>query len=203
MKVSFVKHAERPSLLTILCEEEPWREVHTSIFGRRPTLPKGCQTLDELHREFAVLEYQCAKNYAMRRLSIQSMLAAALARSLKERLVSAPTIQKVLEELASLGFLNDEEWAASFVRTQNARKVGPRAIAQKLATKGVRGECLEQALQNSWNTSDQESSILQLLKSRYAKRNLLDFKERQKVIASLVRRGFDLPVILNCLRQFE
>jgi regulatory protein len=100
-----------------------------------------------------------------------------------------------------LGFLNDDEWTASFVRGQSNRKVGPRAIAQKLASKGVRGEKLEQALENSWNPSEQKALITSLLKSRYAKKNLSDFKERQKVIASLMRKGFDFSAIMGCLKS--
>ena len=146
-----------------------------------------------------MLEYRMAKNYAIRRLSLQGMLSTALARLLKERLVSVQTVNKVLEDLSELGFVNDQEWVASFVRSQSGKKVGPRAIAQKLANKGIRGEKLELALEKSWGAAEQTPLILQLLKSRYAKRNLSDFKERQKVVAALVRRGFDVTVIFHCM----
>lgn len=203
MQISCAPSTERQSVLTIFCDGSPWRDLHTAIFGRRPALPQHCLSIEEFTEQFFELEYRMAKNYAIRRLSLQGMLSNALARALKERLVSDRVIQNVVEEFVSLGFINDQEWAASFVRSQSNKKMGPRAIAQKLASKGVRGEKLEAALEKSWDSSEQKQLILQLLKSRYAKRDLSDFKERQKVVAALVRRGFDVSTILNCMGKLE
>lgn len=196
MQITCLPNLKHQSFLTVFCDGIPWRDLHTSVFGRHPTLPQECHSFEELEAEFSILEYRQAKNYAIRRLSLQAMLSSALVRSLKERLVSDPVIEIVVNELIEIGFVNDTEWAASFVRSQSGRKMGPRAIAQKLAKKGVRGKILEEALEKSWDSGEQETLIQQLLKSRYAKKNLKDLKERQKVVASLVRRGFDLNVIL-------
>lgn len=201
MKITCTPNLDRQSILTIFCDGVPWRDLHTAVFGRKPALPKECRSIEEFDEHFTVIEYQHVKNYALRRLSMQAMLSSALSRSLKERLIPEKVIQKVILELIALGFLNDEEWTASFVRSQSNRKVGPRAIAQKLASKGVRGEKLEQALEGSWDVNEQKKLITGLLKSRYAKRNLSDYKEKQKVVASLIRKGFDLSAIMNCLQK--
>jgi regulatory protein len=153
---------------------------------------------NDINDKYAI-EYQQAKKYALKRLSLQPMLSTTLSRSLKKRLVSEPVIQTIIQECRELGILNDEEWAASFVRGQTNRKTGPRAIAQKLASKGIRGEQLEKALEGAWDGEKQKGCIESLLKSRYGKRNLADYKERQKVISSLVRKGFDLSIVLECL----
>ena len=200
MQISCSLSSTRPSVLTIFCDGSPWRDIHPSVFGRRPVFPQQCASLEEWHEQFTFIEYRQTKNYALRRLALQGMLSSALATSLKERLVSEKVIHQVIQELVSLGFINDQEWTASFVRSQTNRKVGPRAIAQKLANKGVRGERLEQALEKSWSVADQKTLILQLLNTRYSRRNLVDFKEKQKVVASLVRKGFDVSVILSCLK---
>ncbi len=203
MKISCSPKSEQPSVLTIYCDGSPWRDIHTTVFGRRPILPQGCESLIDFSEQFSILECRQAKNYAIRRLSLQGMLSIALARSLKERLVSQKAIQHAIGELMELGFINDEEWAASYVRSQNNKKVGPRAIAQKLANKGVRGEKLEQALEKSWDPNEQKALIGSLLKSKYARRDLSDFKEKQKVVASLIRRGFDMNIIFKCLNYSE
>lgn len=196
MRIECVPSDGRPSVMTIVYDGEPWREVHTSIFGRRPTMPQGCLSPEQFQAEFHVLEYALAKKYALKRLSIQAMLSTRLSRSLKERLVSAMAIEKVIAYLQEIGLINDKEWIDSFVRVQTARRIGPRAIAQKLAAKGVRTEV--RAFQDA---DAQRASIDYLLKTRYARRNLKDSKERQKVVASLVRRGFDLSVILKVLTK--
>lgn len=138
-----------------------------------------------------------AKRYALKRLASQSLLSDSLARSLKERLVSKSAIDAVIDELKSLGWLNDTLWTESFVRVQTSKKVGPRAIAQKLASKGVRGERLEAAMGEALGDEEQKQQILSLLKGKYKSRNLRDFKERQKVVAALIRRGFDLSLIFS------
>jgi SOS response regulatory protein OraA/RecX len=167
VRIDFAEHPEKPSVLIILCDEIPWREVHTSIFGRQLELPKQCSSWEEWQEKFNDWEFKQAKSYALKRLSMQAMLSSRLAAMLKERFISHETAEKVVEELVQLGFINDAEWTASFVRTQKTRKVGPRAIAQKLAKKGVRGEDLDQALEGSWNQEEQRSLIIALLKSRY------------------------------------
>jgi SOS response regulatory protein OraA/RecX len=120
---------------------------------------------------------------------------------LRDRQISEETIERLLADLTKLGVLNDKEWAASFARGQTRKKVGPRAIVQKLANKGVRGENLKEAVEDSWDPIQQQTMILDLLKTRYSKRDLSDFKERKKVISSLVRRGFDLTHIFACFNQ--
>lgn len=132
---------------------------------------------------------------------MQAVLSHQLAAALRRRLFSEETIERIVQELTALGVLNDEEWTASFVRFQSRRKMGPRAIAQKLASKGVRGESLDKAVEEARLGGDQKETILQLLETRYCKRNLSDPKERKKVIASLVRRGFDLPLIFSTLTK--
>ncbi|MEI8124446.1 MAG: regulatory protein RecX [Parachlamydiaceae bacterium] len=146
-------------------------------------------------------EYLQAKKYALRRLSLQAVLSNKLARSLRDRLVSEETVERVIKDLTALGLLNDDEWSASFVRQQTRRKMGPRAIAQKLANKGIRGEGLNKALEGVGAASEQEAAVDQLLETRYRKRDLSDPKERQKVIASLIRRGFDFSLILQKIKQ--
>jgi regulatory protein len=203
MKITCEINPTRKSILTISIDGEPWRDVHTSIFGKCPQLPQNCQTYEEFISQFSAFESRQVKNYCLRRLSLQAMLSTALASSLKERFVSEIMIQQMFHELNNLGFLNDREWSASFVRMQTSRKVGPHVIAKKLASKGIKGEELEKALEKSWNSDSQKKQILSLLKTRYAKRNLTDFKEKQKVIASLVRKGFKLSIILDIIQTPE
>lgn len=171
----------------------PWREVHTAIFGPKPSLPQGCVSLEEFQDQFFALEYRMAKQYAIKRLSRQSMLSQALARAMRQRLVSEGTVEGLIQELCSSGIINDQDWVSGFIRRQSERKVGPKAIAQKLMGKGVHVEI-------DSDVEKQKEMVVQLLATRYSRRNLSDFRERQKVIASLLRRGFEWEVVLSCLK---
>lgn len=196
MKIKCSPSSERKSLLTITIDGEPWRHIHPSIFGYRPSLPKECHSIEDFTALFAKLELRQAKQYAIKRLSTMHMPSTTLVRSLKQRLVSNQVISEIIAELTSLGYLNDQEWIASFIRVQSAKKIGPKAIAQKLACKGLPSHQIERLLRESQSTQDQKASIAHLLATRYRTRNLEDFRERKKVVASLVRRGFDLSDVL-------
>lgn len=199
MKIECVATPDRKLLKTILCDEEEWKQIHTSIFGKSPALPKNCETLADFAEKFSALEYTGAKNYALRRLSAQSLPSPTLFKALKERCVSEATIERLLHDLQGWGYLKDEEWAASFVRVQLSKKVGLRTIAQKLAMKGLSQHQIEEALQHQSSDTQQKEAIVQLMTTRYRKYDPQDFKQKQKLIAALARRGFDFSLILECV----
>lgn len=147
------------------------------------------------------LEYRLAKKYALRRLSAQSLPAAGLAKALKQRSVSEEIIERLIAEFCHLGYINDIEWIDSYVRGQQSRKKGPKAIAYKLAEKGISTQQAEEVLKRVSGIEQQKEMIINLLSTRYKSKNLSDFKEKQKVIAALVRRGFDLSAILDCIKN--
>lgn len=193
MKISCITHPYRRDVMILEVDGEAWREIHTGIFGKRPSLPKGIASPEEWEKAFSVLEYQQAKNYIIRRLASYELPSTVLRDNLQQRLVSEDVIDRLLTEFCSLGYLNDEEWVERFVQRQVRRKLGPRAIAHKLAAKGFRD--VSSVLDECNDEETQQSLIRELLATRYAKYNLSDFKERQKVVASLVRRGFSLSTI--------
>jgi regulatory protein len=185
------------TIITIFCDGDPWRDVHLSIFGRRPQLPKNSATLTELSEFFFSLEFRQSRLFALRRLAAQSLPSSGLARLLRQRLVSEQTIERLIEELRQLGYLNDQDWTDSYVRRQMERRVGPRLIAQKLKEKGIAK--MQHSLAKAHDEENQKKAIHNLLNTRYRSRNLTNFKEKRKLIAALMRRGFDLPVILEYL----
>jgi regulatory protein len=155
--------------------------------------------LSDFVLEFNALEVQLAKRSALKRLSMQAMLSNRLIEFLKIRLVSNRAIEIVLQELNESGFINDKSYVDSFVRVQKARCLGPRAIAQKLALKGIKQN---QSLKNleAYQPEDQKLAISHLLKTRYASRNLKDPRDKQRTIAALARRGFDFSLIISLVK---
>lgn len=201
LNIEIAPHPNRRSLLTISLDGDPWRDIHTSIFGSRPSLPKECISVEQFTEKFSVIEYRQAKYYAIKRLSLLSLPSAKLIRSLKERLISEPIILRLINELSEAGYINDQEWTASFVRVQSQRNIGPRAIAGKLASKGMSSTYAKELLRESQTEEKQRSAVKQLLATRYRMRNLKDFREKKKVVASLIRRGFDFSLVLDILGE--
>lgn len=204
MKIECVPVEGRKMLMTILHDGEAWRTIHISIFGKKPALPRACDSIADFTQIFAAQEYQMARQYVMRRLSAMNLPSTTVVRSLKQCLVSQEAIERVVENFKEIGYLNDDTWTKGFVRRQMESKRGPRAIAQKLSQKGFDTSEIEAAMdefQGEAGEAAQLSAIKQLLKTRYHKRNLSDFKEKQKVVAALARRGFDFSLIMEALAQ--
>jgi regulatory protein len=129
-----------------------------------------------------------AWSYALWRLSRQSYLTRNLEKLL-ERKGAEPEVRKaVVEKLTRLKYLDDEAWAASFVRIKQSQAQGPKKIALLLRSKGLKPP-------ENLGEVDQEGQIKHLLKTRYGKRDLTDAQEKQKVIAALFRRGFSWDTI--------
>lgn len=193
MIIKIVPKEGSDDTLTLLINDEPWRDIHAKLFGRKPkfaTYP----TLEEFENAFSDLEYQRAKVYAIRRLSFKSQNSSELREALKSRLVSQGNIHRIIQEFVEQGYLNDEEWAKSFIRLQLAKKVGIKVIRMKLHHKGISPSLIEKSLKEC--DHNPEEQIQKLLQSRYKNRNLKDYREKQKVIAALVRKGYELSEII-------
>lgn len=194
MNIAYQK-SERFGVLTVLVDGDPWREIHTHIFGRKPTLHITCNDL----ADFPLLEYRAAMAYALKRLALKNQASMELSNSLEERLVSSQTIDRILSECKQLGYLNDSEWVEAFIRRQMAKKLGPQAILMKLKAKGIPSEIYQEILPHLDNTDLQKQRIQHLLDTKYRSKDLSDYKTRAKVIASLARKGYPLSEIYEII----
>lgn len=79
--------------------------------------------------------------------------------------------------------------------------MGPNAILRKLAGKGIASEDAFEAVQDLLDPEAQKEQIAHLLSTRYRRHDLSDFASREKVTASLVRKGFDAFIIKEVLRK--
>lgn len=200
MKISLNK-SEELNIFTVWVDDTPWRDLHTAIFGKRPGLPKQCESLKEWGLQFQELEYRAALQYAYKRLSIKPYLSEALSSSLQEKLVSPETATRVIEECQRQGFLNDSQWIESFIRRQLSHHYGPQTILAKLQSKGVSRTAAKEALSRLDGEEGQSERIHHLLQTRYRKHDLSDRRSRDKVIGALARKGFSLSVILCALKK--
>jgi regulatory protein len=186
-------------VITIFVDDEPWMDIHTKIFGRNFSLPLF-NTLEQLQEHFKALEYARAKKYTLDRLAMRSYPSMQLKKLLEKNLVSAPTIEKILKEFARLGYLNDEEWIERFIKSHLARHAGPQMIIAKLINKGISPQEAEKRVERFIDGNDIQKSIQHLLKTKYKNRCLTDYREKQKVFAALVRKGFDSHAIKTAIR---
>jgi len=149
---------------------------------RREPRPLDSASLDEL-----------ALTYVGRFATTKAKLGAYLARKLRERGWAGerpPDTEKIVERLASLGYVDDAQYALSKARSLTGRGYGPRRVSQSLHAAGIGEEEGEAARE----LAGQESVEAAL---RYARRRRIgpfaseaaDHAARERDLAAMIRAG--------------
>ncbi len=116
--------------------------------------------------------------------------------------------EEVLEELARQGFWDEERFARSFARGKFRQKGwGKMKIRQGLWAKGVDSELVDLVLDEEIDTEEYQSLIEKELTKRLEKAKGeqadqkepgtegIDYEAQQKIIKSLVQRGFEHELV--------
>ncbi|MEO0476498.1 MAG: regulatory protein RecX [Planctomycetota bacterium] len=139
-----------------------------------------------------------AMRAAMNRLSRRAMTGWMLRDKLKQLGHSNAVIDQVLERLAELDLLDDEQFGRALVRDAMARKpAGPALLKQKLFQKGIRGALADKLITEA--TADTEAqhdaAIAFALKKAASMANLDKPTRERRLYGQLARRGFDPDTI--------
>ncbi len=123
----------------------------------------------------------------LRLLSLKSYSTYELRKKLIRRGFEPQDIEPVLEKFQRLGFLNDQDLAERRLEAYKRRGYGPHRVSGKFKQQGLKA--------TSYTPEEQKEIILRLIKSPIYLR-----KDRNKKIAALQRRGFDLEVIFETVK---
>lgn len=200
MIVTCCPHQEKSGVLTVSLDEDPIREVSTTIFGKRPSLPKEVDSIEALNEVMDTIELKGAKRYILNKLSQKSYHSVEIGKMLRKKYVSQDTIERVIGDCERYGYVNDKEWLDHFVRSERDKKRGPQWIEGKLRQKGLPLEDIRLALEETDDEEEMRDQVFRLIRTRYRTRNLLDYREREKTIGALVRRGYDVNMVRDVIR---
>ena len=143
-----------------------------------------------------------AMRSAMRRLSQRSMSGWMLRDKLKTQGHEHVVIDAVLERLAELDLLNDEQFGRALVRDTMARKpAGPALLKQKLFQKGIRGALADKLIAEATADQDaQQDAAITFARKRAGSMASLDKATRERrLYGQLARRGFDPDTIRTAI----
>lgn len=101
-------------------------------------------------------------------------------------------IEKTISRLKELNFINDEEFARSWViKRLKTNWRGPIVIINELKTKGIAQEIIDQIFEKEFKESVEDEVLRKLLeKADCLYKHLPYLKRREKLINFAVRRGF-------------
>ncbi len=101
------------------------------------------------------------------------------------------TADLVLYKLEKEKLLDDRDFCRQWAGYRRAKNFGPAVIRRELKMKGIPEEMIEEALQETDPEEEAESAVALASKAWRKIRSGEDIrKSRQKVIASLVRKGY-------------
>ncbi|MCX6811463.1 MAG: regulatory protein RecX [Candidatus Berkelbacteria bacterium] len=99
-------------------------------------------------------------------------------------------VEKTIERLKELGYINDEKFVREWIEYRlNTKPRGRILIKRELLTKGVNIELVEKILDLVYNRDIERKELVNLLDLR-RKRYSQNKKGRNKLISYLLRRGF-------------
>lgn len=124
-----------------------------------------------------------------------------LTRKLREGGFEDAVIAPVLEQLIERGWLSDSRYAGALARTRAASGQGPRRIHVELARQGITAENTEAALASC--DGDWAAQARALVVRRFGEADLRGAPNERKAVDFLLRRGFDVNVARDALREAE
>jgi regulatory protein len=138
-------------------------------------------------------------------------LLAAKPRSvaeLRERLLEKPwaeeeVVQRVLTRLQDLGYLNDQQYAEQFANSRLTLKpLGRSRLRRDLQRKKLSSTVINQALEDVYTETSEESLIEQAIAKRVRLRGKPTTREEsKKLLDYLLRQGFGYDLAMRKVRE--
>lgn len=136
-------------------------------------------------------ERKMAKNQALRFLARQSLASSMLFYKLQKRGYSKEICQAIIDECRQSGYLPDDEIWPRVIEKELACGYGPRWIEWKWKSKG-----LPDGLVATIATTEKQRKAIRKLMQKQTN------KERKKMVAILLKRGFQIEQILQEIEIF-
>ncbi|MFO7819775.1 MAG: RecX family transcriptional regulator [Halanaerobacter sp.] len=119
---------------------------------------------------------------------------------LKERLLNKgyeiEIVQQVINILKRLDYLDDQEFAITWVKDRITKGYGPYRIRQQLKEKGIDTRVIESSLEQEYSSQLEYDLALELAAKKMSRYRDKDYHERRyKLSKVLERKGFSFEII--------
>lgn len=143
-----------------------------------------------------------ALELAVGHLGKRDRTAAEIRRHLAAKDIGAPAAEAAVAELERMGYLDDNRYARTFAEDRRALDGwGPERIQRRLLELGVDPEHVASAIGERDGEAELEAA-LELLRRRCREVPASE-RERERALRVLVRKGYDLELAYDAVREFE
>ncbi len=173
----------------------------------KKTWQKRKTLLDEDEAEIVVNEEKAPQKTFDRAVNLLAYKARTI-NELRERLLEKQwtnlrIVNEVIEKLKTYGYLDDDQYAASFARSKLLQKpMGKRVLRQKLSLKKLDKETIEKALDATFDETSEAALIERAVQKRLRIKGKPETRDdTKKFFDYLMRQGFNYDLIRETLQK--
>jgi regulatory protein len=134
-------------------------------------------------------------------LEKQDRTESQLRTKLLDKGFSQEACDEAIAYVKSFHYVDDERYACNYVRYR-AHSKSRQQLKLDLLKKGVSREIIASALEEEYE-GDERAMICEILVKKKFDPETADYKEKNRITAFLLRRGFALEDIRSCMRYVE
>lgn len=145
--------------------------------------------------------YMAAKGAAVKYLALKLRTSYEISQKLNELGYDDKTIEKVIENLTEIDYLDDYKYAVKFISEKS--KLKPKSVkmlSMELKYKGVRDDIIDRAFEEI--DLNEDDVAYELLRKKYLRYTSFEEKDINKMRTFLLNRGFSFKQISNAISKF-
>ena len=164
---------------------------------------------DSIERFYDEISYEASLEKGIFLISLKDRTKKEVRLKLEEKFRNKSAILQAIEKLEELGYLNDLNYAISYIE---GRTYGKNRISYNLFQKGIDKVTVEKAyliLAEEKEDNVDDTKLEKLIEKNSKKININNereekkIKEEQKLIQYLARQGFSLDKIFKKLKEYK
>jgi regulatory protein len=146
-----------------------------------------------------------AKLKALALLKFMDRTEQELRNKLSEAGYKNEIIDLALDYINHYGYINDERYASSYIRTRMNSK-SRLMLRMELLKKGIAKDIIDEVLNTEYQIEEEEDPELDVIKKAIFKKcptpANITWEEKQKLISNLYRKGFEIDKINSVIDKF-
>lgn len=140
-----------------------------------------------------------AKLRALNLLNSMGRTEMQLRQKLKQNEYPDDVVEKAMDYVKSFGYVNDHEYARSFIMNRKEKK-SRKELYMQLCQKGIDSQILDDVFEECYDSDASKEAILSLLRKKRYDPETATREETQKILAFLTRKGFGYEDIKHVLQ---
>lgn len=142
-----------------------------------------------------------AERYALHLLTDMDRTKDQLIKKLQSSEYPEDIIEKTIAYVESFGYLDDTRYACNLIESKKKTK-SKKEIYALMLKKGIESSVIQEAMDQYYEKEDSIYAIQKILTKKKYSPETMGYKEKQKIYASLMRKGFSYDDIRHAVQLY-